>query len=637
MTDYNKLSIEEIKELLELAKESYYNTGIEMIPDSVYDELENKVGLENINYVGTKHNPSYVVQHPFMMGSLSKVQVHEKNGVIDWDEYFNAANKYYESNQVIVTPKFDGCSWELVMDMNGNVISISSRGDGNFGKDFQKHLESKFDIDFLNDIVKSTIKLYPDASKIVLRGEVLVKKSVYEASYKDKFTNPRAMVSGILNHDFNESDKDFQESLNLLDVICYFVAINSVNNEFKEVDWVNYLSEKTKYKFPDFYDDSIIIDSSKKFENIYNKFKKFRSNCDYPLDGIVIKPKQEFRTTSIDEQRPSDSVAIKFVPQLKETIVKSIDWKVGKTGEMIPTVVFEPIEMSGKVVTRASGHNYGYLIENCISIGVKLIVSLAGDIIPFIYKITDSSEFNEGQLGLKNISGKVYVDGCHLMYDASEEESKWNYLFNTLNALNVDKLGEVNAKKVVEYLSLSELPQHALMIDPAVFEKALGGKTGKSVSKNFKTMLQTISLSEIIESCNFRFCGKKVSKQVANKLLGLPFDYTSFASEGYSWADDEKSKNYNLLIYILNFLGKSIESFKSPQVTSDSNHSNKIPVMMTGEPTMYSSKKDFLSSNPEYVETTSWKQVKIVFTNSFESQTLKMKKAHDKGIEIKLY
>jgi DNA ligase (NAD+) len=569
MVDYSGLSNKEIKELLEQAKESYYNTGVEIIPDNVYDELEKKVGLENINYVGTKRNSSYVVKHPFMMGSLSKVQVHEKNGMVDWDTHFNSAYKYYKSSQVIVTPKFDGCSWELVMNMTGDVISISSRGDGNFGKDLQKHLEDKFDNGFLNDIVKTTHKLYPKVSHIVLRGEVLAKKSVYETSYKDKFSNPRTMVSGILNHDFDESDNDFLKSLKFLDIVCYFVAVNYVDNEFKEVDWIKYVSEKTRHVFPTFYDDAIMIDSSKKFENIYNKFKNFRSNCDYPLDGIVIKPNQGYRTASVDEQRPSDSVAIKFVPQLKETTVTGIDWKVGKTGEMIPTVVFESVEMGGKMVTRASGHNYGYLTGNRISIGTKLIVSLAGDISPFIYKVSDSSVFDKCRLGLDNISGTTHVDGCHLMYDANEEDLKKNYLFNTLMTLNVDKLGEVNAKKVVDYLSASELPEHALMIDPIVFENAIGGKTGKAVSKSFKTMLSTISFAEIIESCNFRFCGNKVSKQVANKLLGLPFDYSSFASEGYSWADDEESKKYKLLIYILNFLGKSFESFKSAQVKSD--------------------------------------------------------------------
>jgi hypothetical protein len=118
-----------------------------------------------------------------------------------------------------------------------------------------------------------------------------------------------------------------------------------------------------------------------------------------------------------------------------------------------------------------------------------------------IYKVTDSSEFEMSKLGI--ISGSTYVDGCHLMYDASEEEVKRNYLFNTLLALNV-------------------------------------------------------------------------------------------------------------------------------QV-------DKIPVMLTGNPAKYSSKRGFLIDHPEYVETTSWKQVKVLFTDSFASETSKMKKARNKGIEIKLY
>lgn len=657
LNNIDKASVSDIKKVLELAKEAYYNTGEELIPDTLYDELEKKVGLENVNYVGAKHNPSYTVKHPFTMGSLSKVQVHEKNGIVDWKEYYNSSNKYYKLNPIIVTPKFDGCSWEMVLDMNANIISISSRGDGEYGKDLKKHLEKKFNDKFLNYIVKHTKEMHSDTTKIVLRGEALVKKCIWETSFKDKFTNTRAMASGILNHEYDENDLGFMNSLKNLDVICYFVSVNGYGidgNDFAEEDWVHYLDVDTIHLMPNFYFYHSDINSSREFERIYKEFDKYRSECEYPLDGIVIKPTMEFRTASIDEVRPSDSVAIKFIPQLQETTITDIDWNIGKTGEMIPTVVFKDVIMDSKVVSRASAHNYGYLMDNKISIGTKIIVSLAGDIIPFIYKVTDTSKFDSENIGF--IYENTHVDGCHLMYDMDETQAKRNYLYNTLLVLNVDKLGPENARKVIEYIDAkcepedelldsffatdierTELPRHALMIDPIDFDLALGGKTGSTIAKNFMNIQKNITLQEIIVSCNFKLCGNKVAKQVANYLLGLPCDFTSMASVGYSWMQDKNSGNYILLMDIIKHLGKTLDDFKKAEVIESVDNTPKIPVILTGEPNNYTSKNEFMKCHPEYVETGSWKQVKIVFTNSLQSNTGKMKKAREKNIEIREY
>ena len=77
------------KELYDKAKDAYYN-GEEIMSDLEFDELENELGLENKGYVGTHHQKSYTIKHPFIMGSLSKVQVKEdKNHNINWNELEN--------------------------------------------------------------------------------------------------------------------------------------------------------------------------------------------------------------------------------------------------------------------------------------------------------------------------------------------------------------------------------------------------------------------------------------------------------------------------------------------------------------------------------------------------------------------
>lgn len=94
--DYNNLTDDEARFLLDKAKDAYYNTGKEILNDNEYDTLEKSLGQENKSYVGSKHSENYTVKHPFMMGSLSKVQIHEKaDGSIDWDTYLNSISVIY--------------------------------------------------------------------------------------------------------------------------------------------------------------------------------------------------------------------------------------------------------------------------------------------------------------------------------------------------------------------------------------------------------------------------------------------------------------------------------------------------------------------------------------------------------------
>ena len=136
------MTTQEKLELYQQAKESYYN-GQEIMTDYEFDQLEKELGLENKSDVGARHNPSYTIKHPFVMGSISKVQIHkDKEGNIDWKKYFNEAKKYFKNNPVIITPKYDGCSFEAYFK-DGQPVSVSTRGDGFWGRDISKHIYNK--------------------------------------------------------------------------------------------------------------------------------------------------------------------------------------------------------------------------------------------------------------------------------------------------------------------------------------------------------------------------------------------------------------------------------------------------------------------------------------------------------------
>ena len=624
-------------ELYNKAKEAYYN-GTPIMEDFEFDKLETELGLENKSYIGSKHNPSYTVQHPFIMGSLSKIQIKkDKNSEnINFGLYLYSLKKYVGNNKLIITPKYDGCSFEVQTSKSGKIKSISTRGDGEFGKDIKEHI--------LDKVKKALCKV--ESKESCYRGEVLIDKNIFAQKYSE-FVNPRSFVSGVLNRKFEgistEEKEELKSKCNDLSIVIYDVRTKQ-NKEWEDVEWTSLVSDN----IPDFYFENVKIETAKDFEDIYNKFSKYREVCKFALDGIVIKPVVSNRINNLTQHRPTDCVAIKFIPILEETEVIDIEWNLGKSGEYTPVVITNPVIMDGKSVTRANANNIGYLISNKISIGTKLVFSLAGDIIPFIYKVTDTSRFDEQNINLPENSE---LNGIHLMAVMSEEEKRAKELKYSILTLNIPGMGESNANTLVDYIVESckgdeffdeqpkQIPNNVFMIEAIDFEIGIGGKNGTKISKAYKDIIGNITLDLIIRSCNFKLCGEKVSEQIANKLLGNEYDFTSMASEAYGWCFDDNSKQMIQLNEIFDKLGFSLEFFKQKQqsIATASNDEDKIPVILTGEPNNYSTKAEFIKCNPQYRVTTKWKECKIVFTNSLDSNTGKMKQAKAKGIEIKVY
>ena len=626
------------KEKLELykkAKEAYYN-GQEIMTDYEFDQLEKELGLENKSKVGAKHNPSYTIKHPLIMGSLSKVQIHkDKDGVIDWRTYHSQVANYIDmenSFHVIITPKYDGCSFECEIE-NKKIKQISSRGDGMYGKDLMNHL--------INLIPSEYAHL---DGHYVLRGEVLIKKSVFEQKYAEEFTNPRSFVSGVLNRDYNGLDNKFLEMLNDLSIVIYDYRTEHygtwIDHEFNELPYSSVL--------PSFYNRDSSIYETTSLEKIYNIYSEYRQTCEYALDGIVIKPIVKNRRNNLTEHRPKDCVAIKFIPMLQETEVVNITWNLGKTHEFIPIIWVKPVEMDGKMVQKCSGHNLGYLQQKGITIGAKIIMSLAGDIIPFMYKVTQENP--DGEIPMPTEYG-YYEDDIHLMALMEMKDRIRMQFLSSVTTLNIPTIGGQSAKDIWNYLDNTdeqtmeffnedkkEMPFNILLCSlEDVYFGIGGGKSGNNAKKAFEKILDNLTLNDIIKSCNFPFCGGKVTEQVVNCLLGEIPNWAHLATEGYLWVYDTNSWQYQNILKILNHLGKTFEDFKVQHTEQIKEASNQIPIIMTGEPNDYSSKSEFLRLHPEYRNTGSWKEVQIVFTNSLESNTGKMKKAREKNIEIRLY
>lgn len=664
--DSNSISNDDKKLLIKYAKDAYYNTGIELMSDIEYDKLEKEVGLENKTDIGAESDTTYVIPHPYIMGSLSKVQVKEdKDGTIDWNKYLIDIRHFIKcAGPLVITPKYDGCSYEITIESKFGypfeITSISTRGNGKYGKDIKPIIENVLDKDFIKNVINYFKSCYAHAeyeevNKIVLRGEVLVNKDVFKKKYGNEFANTRAFVSGILNRQYTPDSKEYMDMVKDLSIVCYEVKYHlAISDKWHEVEWEHLKDCDVNHNvLPQFYKFATFIRNYKDFECLYHEFENYRNNkCSYSLDGIVIKPIN--RENNLTKPRPTDCVAIKFVPELQETTVTNIEWNIGKTGEYIPIIIFNPVIIDGKTITKCSGHNYGILVKNKVGIGSKIVVRLAGDIIPDLYKVTDSSKFTLDTLNLPDVYS---ISGPHLMSSMNTLDSSRRMFVASAISANIPTIGDIVAGKIWDYYCVNNSADEVdndffgeesqskpnytniFQLSAGAILDALKGKLGENAAKAFEKVRKNISLTDIIVSCNFEKCGQKIAEQCSNYILGGPYDFTHLAEVGYSWCKNPESEKYQYLSdLVVNIKKKSFADYIASCSNTEKNVvDDRIPVILTGEPTQYSTKSEFLKLHPEYRNTTKWSEVKIVFTNSLDSTTGKMKKAKEKNIEIRLY
>lgn len=659
----SKMSRKEKLDLLNRAKDAYYNTGEELLSDYDYDELEAELGLENKNYVGSKHK-GYTVKHSFIMGSLSKVQIKEdkKTGVIDWDQYADDINSYLRKaspNYIEVTPKLDGASFSAEFRNNNGeaeLISCATRGDGSYGTDISHWFETVLNSEYWDMIDDACANILDDDQILCIRGEVIVPASDFAAKYADTFTNPRSFVSGRLGLKPSEIKKDMLTGSNI-HFVCYdYRLVDSTDNTFTELDWMNpadstysilkpylnHIGELPEEQYCQVYKYNGRL-TGDDLQQIYDDYAKFRTEeSEYALDGIVFKPEASAREYNDNRERPVDCVAMKFVPVISISEIINIEWNVKKSGEYFPKAIIKPIYLDSKKIEKVSLHNYNYIVVNNCGIGSSVRISLAGDIIPYIYEVIYAAGIDD--INLPEDS-EVYTEAksgtMHLMkvFDNDSAKEKNRFLASA-NALVINNIGPAAASLLWDNLHehIDNLINIVYLMKDDMYnliKQTMGtSRSIMNIIQGLKDFRENITLEDIIQSFCFKNCGKRASIVCAKILRGEEYSTANLSQSVYGWALDKNSVEYNLVMDVVNELNIDIESNNS-----SNNSGSQIPIIMTGSPKPfgYNTKKDFLNAHPEYIETTSWTDCKILFTDDLSSTSGKMKKAAKAGIPIKTY
>lgn len=619
-------------ELYDKAKDAYYNDE-EIMTDLEFDELEKELGLENKGYVGTHHQKSYTVPHPFIMGSLSKVQIKkDEKHYIDWETFQNQVISYLKkSNGYMsgdwyfeVTPKYDGVSFEVVVDRFGQLISVSTRGDGNYGKDIKVWFEDEWKKNFKPKMFEFICSLKEPFDILVIRGECLVKKSVFEQKYASDFTLPRSFVSGVIGQDWEGTDKQ-KEMRKDLSWVCYDYREVYENGVITELDYTGKDEFGIKVELGErpgtIYTSTKMLSDS--LYDIYDRFEHFRHSCEYALDGFVVKPGAKFRLQDGDRVRQEDCVAVKFLPEIVDAVLADVEWNVGKKGEYYPTGILEEIILGGKKVNRVSLANYGKIVKEGIGIGSKMKISLAGDIIPYVYKVETKGE-------PLSIPEDSYVDitGVHLMKQMSEYDKMYIKFLNSVKVLKPDGIGEAVAEKLFDINPVENILD--IMSNMSSIKSELDdSKSSQNIITSLNERRKTLNLPDVIQSMGYENCGEKNALWLAKKYSGLNPDTKGIPTTIIELGDDSKFHFY---------VGSYVETFNLPLLVEEKSE-GKIPVIMTGSPKAcgFATKSDFLDKHPEYCETSKWGECQILFTDDLDSTSSKMEKAKKLGIEIRRY
>jgi NAD-dependent DNA ligase len=246
---------------------------------------------------------------------------------------------------------------------NGD-FKLYTRGDGKVGQD----------ISHLLPVLKLP---KPDTDPIVVRGEFILPKKVFDEKYKVRFANPRNLVSGIIN------SKTIDEKARDL----YFVAYEVIQPQMKPREQMKKLKE---------LGFEVVQNRREPQQNLTNELLSetlmdWRTNYEYEIDGVIVSNDAIYKR---EEGNPEHAFAFKMVisDQMAEAKVVDVIWTPSKSGYLKPRVRIEPIKLGGVTIEYATGFNGQFIEANKIGIGAIIQIIRSGDVIPYIKSITVPAE-----------------------------------------------------------------------------------------------------------------------------------------------------------------------------------------------------------------------------------------------------
>ena len=436
--------IKDLVELLNKANKAYYQEANEIMTNFEYDKLYDElVGLEKETGMVLSNSPTVNVGYQ-VVSQLPKEQHNSPMLSLDKTKEVGALADFAGDRKCLLSWKMDGLTVVLTYE-NGELVKAVTRGNGLVGEVITNNAKT-----FKNIPIS-----IPYKGRLTLRGEAIIKYSDFEQINREiedadsKYKNPRNLCSGSVRQ--LNSQVTAERNVN-------FVAFALINAD--DVDFGNSIEQQ--YKWMESQGFQVVeyrVVTRNSMEDAVKYFAEKIQTYDYPSDGLVlmfddIEYGLSLGTTA---KFPRNGIAFKWEDEQAETTLKYIEWSPSRTGLINPVAVFEPVELEGTTVSRASVHNISIMEELELGSGDRIKVYKANMIIPQISENLTKSGIDdlpkEGPVCGYATEVKA-ENGIKTLYCPNSQcpakHVKLFTLFVSRNGMNIDGLSEETLEKFID-------------------------------------------------------------------------------------------------------------------------------------------------------------------------------------------
>ena len=349
------LKQKDLTAMIQSANEAFHEKGEPLMEDDAYDILREYVVKKYPKNKAAKEVGAVVFKNkvslPYEMWSMDKIKP-DTNALVSWKQ------KYH--GPYVISCKLDGVSGLYTTD--GDEPKLYTRGDGKVGQDIS-HM-----IPFLK---------LPSLKDVVIRGEFIIKRNVFEEKYKDQFANPRNLVAGIVNQKTANADK-YRD----IDFVCYELIMHNGEMNIKPSMQMSLLQSMEI----DCVQNTLLESRELTNEKLSNILQDWRTNYAYEIDGIIVSQDSVYQRVS---GNPKHAFAFKMVlsDQIAEAHVVDVLWSASKDGYLKPRVQIMPVKLGGVTITYVTGFNGAFIEKNNIGVGAVISLIRSGDVIPYIQSV----------------------------------------------------------------------------------------------------------------------------------------------------------------------------------------------------------------------------------------------------------
>lgn len=625
--------MKELIDLLNKASKLYYQNSTPMMTDYEYDKLYDElVSLEKETNMVFSNSPTINVEptvstelekttHPHPMLSLSKTKnpddlvsfIGNKEGLLSW--------------------KLDGLTIVLTYE-NGKLVSGVTRGNGVVGEVVTENVKKFKNIPLSINYM----------GRLVLRGEAIIKYSDFEKMNIDsEYKNPRNLCSGSVR----QLDSSVTAERNVNCIIFALIEASSELSNYKDknFEWLRSLGFETV--------EYVKVDKNNLKDEVLNYKEKIKT-YDIPSDGLVLTFNDIEYGNSLGStaKYPKHSIAFKWQDETAKTILREVDWMASRTGLINPVAVFDPVELEGTIVSRASLHNISILRELKIGLNDEIEVYKANMIIPQIANnITCSNNLViPDKCPVCNHKTEIVTNNdITYLYCPNEfcfaKFMKRLSLFVSRNAMNIDGISEAILSRLINE---NMVKTYADLYNLSIYKDKIINFDGFG-EKSYNNLIESIEKSRKVKLANFIYSlgipdiGLSRAKLICNKfnndidvVSNLSYDKLS----GIVGVGDVIAKEW-------------IDTFKNPDFISEYNKIKKEIILIdnvnnkttlkdktfviTGSVNNFKNRDELI----EYIESLGGKVVKAIsnnvdflINNDITSTSSKNTKAKELGIKI---